>query len=149
MSEITYHDRVRASIWVWLFLLLIAGSLGIAAGAALGDGAGWTSFFGSAALPAALLIRSTVTIEVADGQLRVDQARLPVEFIAGVTALDAAAARRLRGPEQDPAAHLVLRGWIPTAVRVDLHDPQDPVPYWYISTNDPEGLAAAIERART
>jgi hypothetical protein len=27
-------------------------------------------------------------------------------------------------------------------------DPQDPTPYLYLSTRDPEGLAAALEAAR-
>jgi hypothetical protein len=143
-----YHHRVRPTIGVWLFMLLVAGSLGIAAGAALGANIGWTVFFATAVMPTVLLIKSTVDISVEDGALRVDAASLPLEFIGAVTVLDAAAARRQRGPELDPACHLVLRGWIPTAVRIENTDSADPVPYWYISTDQPQALHDAIEAAR-
>lgn len=144
-----YRDRVRASIGVWAFLILVAGSLGIAAGAVLGQWVGWTIFLASAALPCLLLLRSTVTIEVDHHQLRVDRAILPLEFVGPVTVLDAEAARRQRGPELDPTCHLVLRGWVPTAVRIENTDVEDPVPYWYISTRNPEKLKAAIEQSRS
>lgn len=43
---------------------------------------------------------------------------------------------------------MLLRGYVPRAVRVEVTDPADPTPYVYLSTRDPEGLAAAIRRAR-
>lgn len=129
-------------------MLLIAASLGVAAGAALGSEVGWILFLGTAALPAVLLVRSTVQIEVSNGVLRVDRATLPVNQIGDVRVLDAEQARRERGPDLDPACHLVLRGWVPTAVRIENIDAQDPVPYWYLSTRDPDGLKRAIEQAR-
>jgi hypothetical protein len=58
--------------------------------------------------------------------------------------LDADAARRVRGVDADPRAFLYLRGWVPTAVRLDLNDPSDPAPYWYVSTRRPEELAVAL-----
>jgi hypothetical protein len=144
-----YRHRVRPTIWVWLFMVLVTGSLGVAAGAVLGSWAGWLLFVGSSLVPVTLLVRSTVTIEVSQAVLRVDRATLPLEFAGAVTVLDAEAARRQRGPELDPACHLVLRGWIPTAVRIENIDPADPVPYWYLSTADPVGLSEAIERSRS
>jgi hypothetical protein len=44
---------------------------------------------------------------------------------------------------------LVLPPFVPTAVRVELHDPADPTPYWLVGTRHPHHLAAAIEAART
>jgi hypothetical protein len=143
-----YRQKVRAPIGVWLFAGLIAGSLGVATGAALGQLSGWI-IFAVLFLPAALLLqKSTVTIEVTPGELRVDQARLPLQFAGDITPLDKAAARRQRGPELDPACHLVLRGWVSTAIRIEVIDPDDSVPYWYISTRDPEGLKRAIDQQR-
>jgi hypothetical protein len=143
-----YRQRVRASLGVWFFVVLVAGSLGVATGAALGPLSGWIIFLVLFSPAALLLQKSTVTIEVSDQQLRVDQAHLPLEFAGDVTALDKAAARRQRGPELDPACHLVLRGWVSTAIRIENTDPADSVPYWYISTRDPEGLKQAIEQQR-
>lgn len=43
---------------------------------------------------------------------------------------------------------MVLRSYVRTALRVEVTDPADPTPYLYLSTRDPEGLAAAIAQAR-
>jgi hypothetical protein len=41
----------------------------------------------------------------------------------------------------------VLRPYIKTAVEITLDDDDDPVPYWLISTRNPEPLAAALRDA--
>lgn len=143
-----YRHQVRAPLVVWAFALFVAGMLAIATGAALGDRVGWAVFAVAFSLPAVLLIQSTVVIEVTDRALVVDRASLPLTFVGAVTVLDREAARVERGPALDPASHLVLRGWIPTAVRIENTDVADQVPYWYISTRDPDGLRDALERAR-
>ena len=43
------------------------------------------------------------------------------------------------------AINWLLRSWIPTAVRVDLNDPDDPTPYWFISTRKPVELVRALQ----
>ena len=91
----------------------------------------------------------SVLVEVRDHQLVAGRARLPLSSIGRVTALDAAEARTLRGVGADPRAFLVLRGWVSTAVRVDLDDPADPTPYWYVSTRRPDRLAAALDGRRS
>ena len=54
--------------------------------------------------------------------------------------------RQAHGPRLDARAYLCLRGWIPTGVRIALADPQDPTPYWLLSTRRPEALAAALQQ---
>ena len=76
-----------------------------------------------------------------------DDARLPVRFVAGEVALDAAGRSALLGPEADPLAFVVQRPWIPGAVQVVLDDPADPTPYWLVSTRHPDRLAAALRSA--
>ena len=34
----------------------------------------------------------------------------------------------------DPRAFLLLRSYVPTALRVEVTDPEDPTPYLYLST---------------
>jgi hypothetical protein len=48
------------------------------------------------------------------------------------------------GPELDPAAHLVHRAWIGPVVRIEVTDPDDPTPYWIVSSRDPDALVAAL-----
>jgi hypothetical protein len=43
---------------------------------------------------------------------------------------------------------MLLRGYIPTAVRIEITDPEDPTPYIYLSTRDPKALAAALTAVR-
>lgn len=99
---------------------------------------------------AAALVAYGAEITVGPGGLRAGRASLPWDAVGRVAALDAAAAAYLRGPGMDPRAFLLLRGYVSTAVRVEVDDPDDPTPYWYVSTRRPEQLAAAIgTRGRT
>jgi hypothetical protein len=43
---------------------------------------------------------------------------------------------------------MLLRAYIPTALRVEVTDPEDPTPYLYLSTREPERLAEALRAAR-
>jgi hypothetical protein len=63
-----------------------------------------------------------------------------------VEGLDARQTRLLLGPEADPAARLVVRGYIREAVLIrPLRS--TPVPYWLVSTRHPGDVIAAVERA--
>jgi hypothetical protein len=44
---------------------------------------------------------------------------------------------------------MLLRSWVPTAVRIDLVDPDDPTPYWFVSTRRPDELVRALTTTRT
>jgi len=89
-----------------------------------------------------------IRVVIRDGELWVDDARLPVGFVSEVVPLDAAAKRLVLGPHAEPYAFVVHRPWIPGAVQVHLDDPADPTPYWVVSSRRPEALAAAIVAAR-
>jgi hypothetical protein len=76
--------------------------------------------------------------------LRADDARLPLSVISSVTVLDVEGKRDLLGIDAEPLAFVIQRPWIPRGVRIDLNDPDDPTPYWYISSRHPHELAAAL-----
>jgi hypothetical protein len=139
-----FRERLSAPWWLWLAVFALAASLGIAYAAPFTVGIGLLAFalaFGVAALG---LIGSVPVIEVRDGTLRAGAATLPLDCVGDALALDAEQARVLRGAGADPFAWMVLRGWIGTAVRVDVDDPEDDTPYWYISTRHPDALVAAL-----
>jgi Protein of unknown function (DUF3093) len=77
--------------------------------------------------------------------IRVGRARIDHRYIGGATALGAEQTRRRGGTEADARAHLVLRPYVSTAVEITLDDPDDPVPYWLVSSRRPEALAAALD----
>jgi Protein of unknown function (DUF3093) len=87
-------------------------------------------------------------VAVEDGELRVDDARLPVRYVAGVTVLGPEEKRLLLGTASHPYAFVVQRPWVRGAVQVHLDDPADPTPYWVVSSRDPAALAAALLAAR-
>ncbi|MFV2111327.1 DUF3093 domain-containing protein [Micromonospora sp. LOL_025] len=144
-----HAERLGLPWWLWL------GGLG---GAALLAVEVWMGAPGVRAwLPFVVLLPATVAglawlgrirIEVRDDELRVDDARLPVRFVADVVPLDAAGRREVLGVGADPLAFVVQRPWIPGAVQVVLDDPADPTPFWVVSTRRPVELAEALLAAR-
>ena len=56
--------------------------------------------------------------------------------------------RSQRGAQLDARAWPLIRGWVSPVVRVTVTDPQDPTPYWLVSTRHPEKLVEALETAR-
>jgi hypothetical protein len=86
------------------------------------------------------------TLEIVGGELRVRGAHLPLEFVSGVVALDAATVRRVVGREGDPAAFVAIRPWIGPGVQLWLDDPDDPAPYWLVSTRRPDEVVDVVRR---
>ncbi|SFD63251.1 Protein of unknown function [Micromonospora sediminimaris] len=114
-----------------------------------GGARAWLPF--AVLLPAAvagLAWLGRIRVAVADGELRVDDARLPVRFVADAIALDAEGRREVLGVGADPLAFVVQRPWIPGAVQVVLNDPADPTPFWVVSSRHPVELAEALLAAR-
>ena len=130
---------------VWGFAL----ALGISFFVALGPVAFLVAGLVPGVLLTAALVRSTPEVRVEDGVLTAGRARIPVSALGRARALDAEAARRLRGPESDPAGFHVIRPGVPAGVRADVVDARDPTPYWFVASRRPQELAAAIEAART
>lgn len=95
-----------------------------------------------------LLLATTPLVEVAHGELRAGRARLPLSLVGEVVAVRGADAVRERGTGLHADAWLLIRGWLPDLVRVELTDPSDPTPYWLISSRRADDLAEAIRSAR-
>ncbi|GAA3858426.1 DUF3093 domain-containing protein [Streptomyces sedi] len=103
---------------------------------------------GGALIGMALSAYGGARIRVTAGSLVAGDARIPLGALGEARALDADEARAWRTHRADARAHMVLRAYIPTAVRVEVTDPGDPTPYLYLSTRRPERLAAALAAAR-
>ena len=141
-----FTERTPWPIWLWLFLLFLAGSLSLAFWAALG--LAWA--LGTAAVQfiglAYAAWRTPLQIELSNQVLRVGVATLPIEFITSVRELNSNEMQKLRGPAVDPYAYASIRFWIPTGVQVVLSDPQDRTPYWLVSSKKAHQLTDALSR---
>ena len=144
-SSPAFRERLRPAVWVYLATgLVIPASLLIFLPISLAAGIAVAAGLYLAIL--VLLYVTTPTIEVADGELRAGRARIPLDFVARAAGFRGAEATAERGTRLDMRAYLLLRGWIDPVVRVELDDPDDPTPYWLVSTRRPDELVAALSR---
>ena len=136
------------AIW-WLLALVVIGLLGGELWAGIGGWAGAAIFAVFAGgLAAALVTWGSARIEVSDGRLSAGRSVLPLGYATEVVALDEKQTAAMRGPQADPAAHLMTRPFLKQAVYIAVQDPAGRVPYWLVGTRRPAELAAAIERCR-
>ncbi|MER7752870.1 DUF3093 domain-containing protein [Kitasatospora sp. NPDC097643] len=103
---------------------------------------------GIAAGAAAISSYGSVRIRVVQGSLVAGPARIPVDALGAAQPLSPKEAAAWRGPKANPRAFMLLRSYVPTALRVEVTDPADPTPYLYLSTRSPVKLAEALEEAR-
>jgi len=144
----TYDERLWPPWWLRVVGWLFAASLAISFHAALGPGWGLLALLLPGGLLSWVLLSSAAPVRVQDGELVAGRAHIPVEHLARAQPLDAERSRAVRGPEADPAAYHLIRGWVPAGVRLEVTDPADPTPYWFVATRHPQDLAAAVEAAR-
>ncbi len=149
MDPTTGHEERLTVPWPWwLAALAVVGGLALQVGAGVAAVPVWLALAVAGPLTVAVLWWSGRLRVAVDGdEFIVDDARLPRSVIADAIPLDAAGRRTLLGPAADPLAFVVQRPWIAGAVQVLLDDPQDPTPYWLVSTRRPERLAAALTGA--
>ncbi|MGW7200351.1 DUF3093 domain-containing protein [Streptomyces chryseus] len=143
-----YTERLTAPRSWWA----IAGLIGVAGGLMLlplGLLPMLGGIVGAGALAAAgVSTYGSQRIRVVGDALIAGDARIPVSALGEAEVLDAEQARAWRSHKADTRAHMLLRSYIPGALRVEVTDPADPTPYLYLSTRDPEGLAAALAAVR-
>jgi hypothetical protein len=144
-----YAERLTVPWWLWLPGLGLAALLAAEIWMGSGGVRAWLPFAVLLPLAAAgLWWLGRIQVRVVDGELHVDDAHLPVRFIADAVPLDTAGRREVLGVGADPLAFVVQRPWVGGAVQVLLDDPADPTPYWVVSSRRPEALAAALLQAR-
>jgi hypothetical protein len=95
-----------------------------------------------------LLVLASPVVSVKDGILTAGRARISVSMLGEAVPVQEPDASQERGPGLDARAWLLIRGWIAPVVRVPITDPNDPAPYWLISTRKPKKLADAINGSR-
>ncbi|HEX6759477.1 MAG TPA: DUF3093 domain-containing protein [Propionibacteriaceae bacterium] len=142
-----FRERLTVPIIWWVLAGLFALSVLLAVGAYLGPVWGVGTSVATLLIGAAIFGSASLVISVDAQQTHVGRASIEHAYVADCRALNAEETRRRAGVEADARAHLVLRPYIKTAVEIILDDPDDPVPYWLVSTRHPHRLAAALQDA--
>lgn len=149
LSALPYEERLTAPRSWWLISLLAGVSMalimlpfgvlpmlcGLAGGTVVASVV--ASAYGS------------VRIRVVGGLLIAGEAKIPVTVLGEVEILDAEEALAWRTHRADPRCFMLLRSYVPGALRVEITDPDDPTPYAFLSTREPERLAEALRTARS
>jgi Protein of unknown function (DUF3093) len=142
-----FRERLTVPIIWWVLAGLFSLSVLVAVGAYLGPAWGLGTTIATLLVASAIFGSAAILISVDEQEIRVGRASIEHAYIATCRALDAEQTRRRTGVEADARAHLVLRPYIKTSVEITLDDPEDPVPYWLVSTRHPQRLAAALQDA--
>ncbi len=142
-----YSERLTVPLWWWLIAAVVVALLGYEAQMAAYRQP-WSVVFYPiiGALVAWLLVsmsRMRVSVD-ADGTLHAHKARLPADVVGRGAVVPPSARSAAMGRQLDPAAFLVYRSWIRPMVLLVLDDPDDPTPYWLVSTRHPEKVLAAM-----
>jgi hypothetical protein len=95
-------------------------------------------------LVAALWSLSRSRVRVQGGELQVGGAVLPLRSVGRVEVVDRRDKQAALGPELDPSAYVLHRGWVGPLVRLEVTDPDDPTPYWVFSVRRPDRLLTAL-----
>jgi Protein of unknown function (DUF3093) len=144
-----YRERLRVPITWWLLPPAVTASMWLAVQHVYGPRVSVPVAVGVLLLTTAGLVAyGAVVVAVEPDCFVAGRARLPLWAVGEVEALETDRAVAARGPEADPRAFLLVRGYVASMVRVTVDDQQDPVPYWLVSTRHPHELAAILSAAR-
>ncbi|MER6460981.1 DUF3093 domain-containing protein [Streptomyces sp. NPDC001288] len=148
LSATPYEERLTAprSWWFLSFLIGVSCALVLLPFGTLPTLGGLVG--GTAAAAVVASSYGSPRIRVVGDSLIAGEAKIPVSALGASEILDPEEARAWRTYKADVRAFLLLRAYIPRALRVEVTDPADPTPYLYLSTREPEALAAAIEAAK-
>lgn len=148
-SNATFSERLHVPARWWLQGGLLVASFWLAMIVSIPEPAAWAitaALMGLLALGLGTYGRAKVVVE--DGRLRAGRANIDLRFVGPAQPLDRTETRAVSGPLADARAFLLLRPYLPQAVRIEIDDPDDPTPYWLVCSRRVEALAASLNEAR-
>ncbi|WP_369216078.1 DUF3093 family protein [Streptomyces flavofungini] len=143
-----YEERLSVPRSWWALVALGGAGLALAAipfGAVAAVTAAATGMAVSAAI---VYAHGRVRILVTPGSLVVGGRKIPIEALGATEILDEREAFEWRTARANPYALLLLRSYIPTALRIELRNSYGGAPYVYLSTRRPMNLAAVLAFSR-
>ncbi|HEX3826651.1 MAG TPA: DUF3093 domain-containing protein [Sporichthyaceae bacterium] len=145
----TYRERLRVPVAWWFIPVSFLVVLTLGTGRYLGAVAAMVTAVLFVGLVVTGLLRyGAIDLVVDVSGFRAGPHSLPRAALGAAAPLDVAQARALCGPRADARALLMIRGYVPAGVRLDVLDPGNPAPYWYVSSRHPHELAAALNAVR-
>lgn len=151
-QTVRYHERLWVPWWWWPPALALGALIAMTVDRGVEALPDWLPF--AVLLPVAGVVlmwfgRTEVRVTgtgQAGPELWVGQAHLPVTVVARSAEVPKSAKSAALGRQLDPAAYVVHRPWVGPMVLLVLDDPDDPTPYWMVSTRHPDRVLAALRR---
>lgn len=144
----SYSERLWPTPWLFVATLLILPAVALAL-TPINVTVAIISAILAYLIVGAIMLLSAPKVAIVDGVFTAGPARIPVTMLGRVDELTDTELRVAIGPGCDARAHLLIRGWIHSGIRVEITDPADPAPYWVLTTRRPAELADAINKARS
>jgi hypothetical protein len=148
-QTVRYRERLMVPWWWWLPGLGLAALIAFEVNLGVPAIPLWLPY--AVLLPVAavvlLMLGSTqLRVVAGDGEteLWVGGAHLPVSVVARSAEVPRSAKSAALGRQLDPAAYVVHKAWIGPMVLLVLDDPDDPTPYWLVSSRRPDRVLAAL-----
>jgi hypothetical protein len=145
-EQAVYSERLWPSPGIWAAAIAFGAGLGLIPAPISVRAAVIVAVLGVVAVVTLLSI-TTPALRVTPSTFVAGRAEVPLSMVSRVEALDPEQMRQARGVRLDARAYLCIRGWLPVGATVYLNDPEDPTPYWIVSSRRPEALVAAIRTA--
>jgi hypothetical protein len=148
---VRYRERLTVPWWWWPPAFGVAALVALEVNRAARQLPGWISFGVLFAIAAGLLIwfgRFEVRVVEDTGGTPVlwaGPAHLPANVISRSAEIPSSAKSAALGRQLDPAAFVLHRPWVGPMVLVVLDDPDDPTPYWLVSSRHPGRVLAALK----
>jgi hypothetical protein len=149
-QTVRYQERLRVPLWWWLPGFGLAGLVALEVDQGVQAMPAWIPFAVLLPVAAAVLLWMgrfdirVVSSPDRETELWVNAAHLPASVIARLAEVPRSAKSSALGRQLDPAAYVVHRPWVGPMILVVLDDPDDPTPYWLVSSRRPDQLLAAL-----
>ena len=148
-QSVRYRERLWVPWWWWPIGIGLSALLAAEVNMGVRNLPDWLPYVLLAAVAVGVLLwLGRIEVRVvgtdSDVELWADQAHLPASVITRSAVVPRSAKSAAMGRQFDPAAFVLHRNWVGPMVLVVLDDPDDPTPYWLVSSRHPDRVLSAL-----
>ena len=148
-QTVRYRERLWVPWWWWPIGIGLSAVLAAQINMGVRDLPDWLPYAMTAVVAIGVLLwLGRIEVQVietdSDVELWAGQAHLPASVITRSATVPRSAKSAALGRQLDPAAFVLHRNWVGPMALVVLDDPDDPTPYWMVSTRHPDRVLAAL-----
>lgn len=145
-----YRERLRVPWWWWPVGVGISAVLAVEVNMGVRSLPDWLPYAALAAVAVGVLLwlgRTEIRVVQTGSEVELwaGEAHLPVSVVSRSAVVPHSAKSAALGRQLDPAAFVLHRTWVGPMLLVVLDDPDDPTPYWLVSSRHPDQVLAELQ----